>query len=78
MTRLILIVLGCVSVSVSALLLTNLWRSPNESLFKKTLWSPILLIPVFGWIFYGGFYSPPRDNSIRAEGEASGWRPGLK
>jgi len=63
---------------VSAILLKNLWFRKNESLLKKIIWTPIILFPVIGWIFYGGFYTPPGTNQIRAKGGASGWKPGLK
>jgi len=26
---------------------------------KRFLWSLVFLVPVIGWVFYGGLYRPP-------------------
>ncbi len=59
--------------AVSFLLLLHLWSTQKGSILKKLAWSLILCIPFAGWIFYGGFYAPPGNNDIKAEGKASGW-----
>ena len=35
------------------------WLRGGDSVANRILWTCILLIPVFGWVCYGGFYSPP-------------------
>lgn len=67
-----------VCICVSLVLLRNLWLKQNGPVEKKLLWSIIVCIPLIGWLFYGGFYNPPRDNPIKAKGGASGWKPWMK
>jgi len=67
----IIIAIGC--LFISALLLRNLWRGDDGSVLLKLIWSFIIMVPVFGWIFYGGFYSVPDKSGVRAKGGASGW-----
>lgn len=62
------------ALSVSAVLIYRLWRRPDAP-GKKILWSLVLLVPLFGWIFYGALYKPPGRNTVRARGDASGWLP---
>jgi len=46
--------------AISVFLIMHLWlKHRQESRRKKLLWSLILLMPVVGWVFYGGFYNPP-------------------
>ncbi|NKB67378.1 MAG: hypothetical protein GKR89_09985 [Candidatus Latescibacteria bacterium] len=60
---------------ISLLLIIHLWRRPSQEggWLKRSFWTLVLLIPVLGWIFYGGFYRPPGPNKIHAQGGASGW-----
>jgi hypothetical protein len=52
---------------VSVYLIINLWVTrPNDSIVKKTIWSAVILFPVFGWILYGGMYNYP---SVKPRGE---------
>ena len=38
-----------------------LWRlySRPASLAKKLLWTPVVCVPLLGWIFFGGFFKLP-------------------
>lgn len=54
-----LIAVGIICLLISAALLKNLWSNKNEFILKKIIWSQIILIPLIGWIFYGGFHTAP-------------------
>ena len=41
-------------------------KYPRDPVFKKLVWSPILCVPFFGWLFYAGMYTPPSENDVRA------------
>jgi len=46
--------------AISFRFIWRLWRlRGDDSVAYRMLWTCILLIPVFGWVCYGGFYSPP-------------------
>jgi hypothetical protein len=48
---------------VSLCLIARLWlRHRKDHVQKKLLWSMVLLIPVFGWVFFGAFYTPLGSN----------------
>ena len=70
----ILLIAGCIVIS-GRLILTLWLRHGQDSGVKKMFWSLVLLIPVFGWVMYGGFHKPPGENEIKAQGGASGWHP---
>jgi len=70
--------LAAVCVTVSGALLYRLWTLQPGSLAKKLLWSIVICVPLCGWVFYGGFYSPLSESAIKAEGGASGWKPWMK
>ena len=60
----------------SGTLIIGLWvKHRHDSGIKKLFWSVVLLFPVFGWLFYGAFYTPPSRNEFKAQGGASGWFP---
>lgn len=60
-------------------LMIHLWRRKGKaSIVKKAFWTVVLAIPLFGWIFYGAFYTIPDQNTIHAQGGAGGWAPWLK
>jgi hypothetical protein len=62
---LFLVIVFCLWVSVS--MIGRMWlRYRRDSFLKKLGWSFILCIPFFGWFFYGGFYTPLRENDVRA------------
>lgn len=60
-------------ITVAALLLRHLWTRPDGSVRKRKLWSLVVCVPVIGWILYAVLYDPPRRNTVRARGGASGW-----
>ena len=65
-------------VVVSGYLIFNLWRShPQDSLIKRILWTAVLMIPFLGWIFYGGLYQVPEEQSPDMRAKPSSWIPGL-
>ena len=48
----------CLGVSVK--LGAGLWRNHTEaSVLKRLVWSVVILVPVLGWICYGGLFSVP-------------------
>jgi hypothetical protein len=55
-------------VWISLSLLAHLWIAHRKDpFFKKLRWSPVICFPFFGWIFYGAFYTPLRENDVRAQ-----------
>lgn len=55
---------------IGAALILSLWvRYPRDAVLKRFFWSLVLLVPVIGWIFYGGLYrSPPvQPKDLRAQ-----------
>ncbi len=57
-----------VAMWISLSMILRLWlKYRHDSLFKKLGWSLVLCIPVFGWLFYGAFYTPLTENDVRAE-----------
>ena len=45
---------------ISLTLIARLWvLHPECSSAKRISWSLILLVPLFGWIFYAGFFKAP-------------------
>ena len=56
----LLIVLCAIWAWVSFTLVIRLWLVHRSASFtKKFLWSLMLLVPIFGWMFYGGFFQVP-------------------
>jgi hypothetical protein len=50
---------------LSLSLIIRLWlKYKSESVPKKILWSLVLCVPFFGWLVYGAFYSPLKDNGV--------------
>lgn len=54
------VALGAFFLWVSIVLILHMWLVYRRAPFlKKLLWSFILLLPLFGWLFYAGcFYLP--------------------
>ncbi len=45
------------SLGLSFCLIARMWLGDRGvSWERKLFWSAVLLIPVLGWVFYGGFY----------------------
>jgi hypothetical protein len=66
------IIIFASSVFVSLCLIARLWVvHRTDSILAKALWSIVLLIPLLGWIFYGGFYHPPDASGVPASTEHS-------
>lgn len=40
---------------------------PRDPVIKRILWTTVLCVPFFGWLFYGGFYTRLSENDVRAE-----------
>ncbi len=62
----------CLWVSVA--LVIRMWVLYRRvSLVKKLIWSVVLLVPFFGWFFYGGcFQIPDYHNTPIGPGDSSG------
>jgi hypothetical protein len=67
------VVFAFLCVVISVVLLIHLWRRQDGSVFKRSIWSIVVCVPLIGWVFYGGFYCPPGSNTVQANGKASGW-----
>jgi hypothetical protein len=56
---------GGICVFVGLCLIARLWVLHRRTrAVSKIVWSIVLLIPVFGWLFFAAFFRPP---------EALGW-----
>ncbi len=45
---------------ISLCLIVRLWATRRtDPALRKLVWSAVLLLPLFGWLFYGAFYRPP-------------------
>ncbi len=54
------IAIGAFCLWISVSLMLHMWfMHQRESFVKKLLWSFALLIPLFGWLFYGGCFVVP-------------------
>ena len=62
-----LIVLGAIWAWVSITLVIRLRLVHRAASFtKKFLWSLMLLVPVFGWMFYAGLFQSPDYHNAEA------------
>jgi len=61
---------GLEPISVYALI--HLWRRPDSEPWKRIVWTPAILVPLFGPLAYGALHSPPPPND-----PGSGQRGGL-
>jgi hypothetical protein len=51
---------GAVWMFVSLCLIARLWVvHRRDRIVAKLVWSLVLSIPLFGWIFFAAFYRPP-------------------
>jgi hypothetical protein len=72
-----LVIFFCASISFR--LIAGLWLSrQGDSAGKKLLWSAVLLVPFFGWVFYGAFYTSLAENDIKAPINTSAFYGGPK
>ena len=45
---------------VGLCLIARLWTlHRRDRIISKVVWSIILLLPIFGWLFFAAFYRPP-------------------
>ena len=51
----VLAVLGGVSLACAL----HLWMRARGSIGHKLAWTPLVLVPVIGPLFYGAWYAPP-------------------
>jgi hypothetical protein len=66
------IVVGAGCLLVSLCLIARLWViHAKDSFLRKLFWSVALLIPLIGWVCYGGFYHPPGYSTVPASTEHS-------
>jgi hypothetical protein len=62
---------------ISLSLIIRLWlKDQSVSVTKKILWSLALCIPFFGWLAYGAFYSPLKDNDVPSHVNADAFNGG--
>ena len=58
-----------VGESVSVVCAGHLWLKAHGSIFKKLLWTPLILLPILGPLAYGGLYEAPeiQPEDLRAK-----------
>jgi hypothetical protein len=50
--------------SISVFLIVRLWRRRRRmSVLSRCFWSVVLLVPLFGWLFYGFVVTDPDEHS---------------
>ena len=65
------------SLLVSFFLIVRMWiRHRKASFLKKLGWSFVLLVPLAGWIAYGGLFHPPSRHDITTGGVEEGYFAG--
>ena len=56
----VLAVLAICFLLVSLCLIWQMWsRHRKNTFYKKLVWTFILLVPLAGWLAYGGLFHPP-------------------
>jgi hypothetical protein len=58
MTTVATVILIALAEFVSVACLVALWRT-RASRWRKLMWSPVVLVPVMGPLFYGGLFEVP-------------------
>jgi hypothetical protein len=60
--------LFCALEAVSVASAAHLWIRARGSVVRKLLWTPVVLVPVMGPLFYGAIYDAPseQDEDLRA------------
>ncbi len=53
------------AAAVATGLTIHLWRQRAPA-WQRLLWTPVVWLPVFGWVFYGGWFRVPAEQE---EGE---------
>jgi 4-amino-4-deoxy-L-arabinose transferase-like glycosyltransferase len=49
---------------ISVLIIIRLWRKKRRmSIWSRCFWSVVLLVPLFGWLFYGFVVTDPDEHS---------------
>jgi hypothetical protein len=55
---------------VSLCIIARLWvLHPRDRLISKLVWSLVLLIPLFGWLFFAAFYRSPEASTWTGHAE---------
>lgn len=55
---------------VSLCMIARLWvLHKRDGVYGKLVWSVVLLIPLFGWLFFGAFYRSPEALSWTGRAE---------
>ena len=62
---------------VSLWLIGRIWlMRRRDSAIRRLMWSAIVCIPFFGWLFYGAFYTPLAENDVKAPVNLDAWNGG--
>ncbi len=52
---------AAVCLAISLCLIARLWfLHRGDSVGSRMLWSAVLLLPIFGWLFFAAFHPAPR------------------
>ncbi|HEY5894687.1 MAG TPA: hypothetical protein VIT91_15810 [Chthoniobacterales bacterium] len=64
--------IGALCLWISLSLIARMWVVHRKTPFlTKLLWSFVLLVPVLGWLFYGGLFRVPGSNDTECPTEHS-------
>ena len=54
------LIAGAVCLAISLCLVARLWIVDRRAgVASRLAWSFVLLLPIFGWLFFAAFYCPP-------------------
>jgi hypothetical protein len=68
--RAIAIAVAALWAFVSLCMIGRLWLlHRRDRVFTKVVWSLVLLVPLFGWLFFAAFYRPPEALSWTGQAE---------
>ena len=76
----LLLGVAALSETIAVWLIGRLWsRKVSAPIPQKAFWTLVLLVPVFGPIFYGGFSSVPgvQPSDQRAKRTRNDWAGGI-
>jgi uncharacterized membrane protein len=72
---LVVIIALCAWISLS--MIVRMWlRYRSDSFLKKLGWTLVLCVPLFGWLFFCGFYLPLAENEVKAPVNADAFSGG--
>jgi hypothetical protein len=61
------IIIGAISELVALFVIARVWRDLDRGWVSKVFWSVVLLVPVFGFLYYGFVTMNPQSQGDHTE-----------